>query len=207
MVSFIPQSFKILGIFPENNLLEFIENIARVSHMSHNKTEPGSAKKLLSIIIKNNHNTILEFGEMIVEFLTDRGNTHELVRHRIASFNQTSTRFVDYKKKQLDFIKPVWLKDMSNESINVYIEACQQSQDSYLKLLGLGWKPQQARCVLNHSIASNIVIKANLREWKHIFKLRTAPDAHPQIKSLMTELLIETKKKIPLIFDDINLIN
>lgn len=190
-----------------------------------------SAKKLIPKLIANHHEAMLEFGGMItVRFVVDRGVTHELVRHRLASFAQESTRYCNYKDKDIEFIIPNWLNiEESTLSINIttggfvkLIETSwnnvkyQEDIDAYLRILNssevnynylincCNWTPQQARSVLPNSLKSEINVSANIREWRHILKLRTAKTAHPQMREVMCPLLDEFKSKIPILFDDIN---
>jgi len=172
-----------------------------------------------------NHEAMLEFGGMItVRFIVDRGVSHELVRHRVASFAQESTRYCNYSKDEhISFIIPPWINDTLNETYKYHkdIDWFQSTEDiaastanwlqciawcesNYNTLLLNGWTPQQARSVLPNSLKTEINVSANIREWRHIFKLRTAKAAHPQMREVMQPLLDEFKILIPLLFDDIN---
>lgn len=154
-----------------------------------------------------------------VRFVVDRGVTHELVRHRLCSFAQESTRYCNYgKDEHITFIIPSWITDvhendyiinnsdflgMSDTSYD-WCHTMLYTEHSYNSLLKIGWTPQQARSVLPNSLKSEINLSANIREWRHIFKLRTAKTAHPQMREVMCPLLDEFKSKIPILFDDIN---
>jgi thymidylate synthase (FAD) len=148
---------------------------------------------------------MLEHSMASVRFITDRGVTHELVRHRVASFAQESTRYVNYKNKDMEFIKPVWFGE-NPEADEVFLESCRESEAKYKKLIELGWTPEKARTVLDNSIKTEIVVTANYREWRHIFNLRykgTTGKPHPQMQGLMTPLFDEFIDKIYGVFDDI----
>ena len=146
----------------------------------------------------------------------------ELVRHRIASFSQESTRYCNYSKdkfeSQITFIQPLWISDEQielvqkmneknymqvEETTKAWYASILESEQAYNLLSKLGWQPQQARSVLPNSLKTEIVVTANIREWRTIFKQRTAKAAHPQMRELMCPLLDELKNKIPVVFNDI----
>ena len=170
------------------------------------------------MLISKGHEAMLEFGGNItVKFICDRGVSHELVRHRVASFAQESTRYCNYgKDEHIQFIIPVW-SDLQEGIINDLNLDCiinsnsirwalsmYQAEANYLYLLNINKRtPQQARSVLPNSLKTEINVSANIREWRHIFKLRTANAAHPDMQALMRPLLDEFKCRIPLLFDDI----
>ena len=144
---------------------------------------------------------------MTVEFLVDRGITHELVRHRLFSFTQESTRFVNYLKKvSARFIKPPFSDEpfvTPTSSIGVWMQAVECCLESYAKLLDLGCPPQIARSVLPNALSSKIVVTGNLRNWRHFFIMRTTKETHPQMLEVTVPLLNEVKRVIPIIFEDI----
>ena len=210
----IEQSHEILHITP--GVLEKIEQAARTCYKSEDRIEPGSAKELIKRLINNGHHAMLEFGDIAVKFVTNRSVTHELVRHRLCSFAQESTRYVKYDK-EMTFIKPVWCDDMvlgtwyspPNYINNQYAAEClfldslHLAKTYYNRLLAQGRRAQQAREVLPNALKTEIVVKANIREWRHIFKLRCSSGAHPQIHDLMYDLLLILQGRIPIVFDDI----
>lgn len=134
-------------------------------------------------IIASGHHSVLEHAVATVRIITDRGITHELVRHRIASFSQESTRFCNYAGGrfggELQFIRPV---EMREDCWDLWLEACSTAERIYLEMLARGEKPQNARSVLPTCLKTEIVMTANLREWRHFFHLRKAPDAHPDMR-------------------------
>ena len=133
-----------------------------------------------------------------VRFITNRGVTHELVRHRDASFSQESTRYVNYKNSEIEFIKPVWMDNVylglyspvfnAENQEGIFIEQCLLSELAYNNLISFNWRPEMAREVLPNALKTEIVMTASLREWYHIIKLRTSSKAHPQIRALITGL-------------------
>ena len=169
------------------------------------------------MIISRGHESVLEHEKITIKFICDRGVSHEIVRHRIASFSQESTRYCNYSRdkfdNQLTFIIPNWLNIDECEIINtpslnlsdsdLWLNSMQYAESNYNGLIVLGWKPEQARSILPNSLKTEIVVTANLREWRTIFKQRTAKTAHPQMRELMRPLLDELKIKLQPIFDDI----
>jgi thymidylate synthase (FAD) len=162
-----------------------------------------SSHKFIKMLLDRGHHAVIEFGDIIVRFVTNRGVTHELVRHRLFSFAQESTRYVRYDG-QMEFIRPVWWFQVSRESQIEWVCAMEQAEGRYHNLLAEDWRPEQAREVLPNSLKTEIVVKGNIREWRHCLTLRTSKKAHPQIRALMLPLLEGLKKSIPIVFDDIN---
>ena len=201
--------------------LQHIERIGRVCYKSEDKiTEDGeSAKKFVKMLINAHHEAMIEHSSLSVMFTVDRGVSHEMVRHRIASFAQESTRYVNYSKDKFgNEINVIDLKPgieldrgmtklSASAMINVILDEWEQAmidaEEHYMRLIELGATAQIARSVLPNSTKTNITITANYREWRNYFKLRTASDAHPQIREVSIPLLKELKERIPVIFDDI----
>lgn len=171
---------------PEN-ALELIEQAGRTCYKSEYKINPGSAEKFVRQIVKSGHESVLEHVSASVRLITNRGVTHELIRHRIASYSQESSRYCRYSG-DLEFIKPVWWEDWSKIEQGAWTRAMKNAEYEYLMLLSEGSRPEQAREVLPNSLKTEIVMTANLRQWRHIFRLRCDKKAHPQIKELMIDL-------------------
>jgi thymidylate synthase (FAD) len=184
--------------------LEMAELAGRTCYKSEDRITEGSAKKFIGMIVKLGHETVIEHVSASVRFVTNRGVTHELVRHRIASYSQESTRYVRYSG-ELEFIKPVWFDDAdySEDQKKNWQDSMEQAEKFYLKALETGDKPEQAREILPNSLKTEIVVTTNLREWRHIFDLRCSPKAHPQIRALMIECLKGFAEEIPIVFDDL----
>jgi len=199
----IEQSYEIISL-PEN-LLQTIEKAGRTCYKSESRITDISANGFTEMLIRRGHHAMIEFGDIIVKFITNRGITHELVRHRLCSFAQESTRYVKYNG-EMEFIKPVWLSlDKDNSTRDSWTSAMLTAEMMYKDLLNNNWKAEQAREVLPNSLKTEIVVKANIREWRHIFNLRCSPSAHPQMRALMVPLLDELKEKLPIVFDDIKI--
>ena len=189
--------------------LQQIERVARVCYKSEDKIVPdgSSAKKLVGFLVKQGHEAMLEHSQLSVLFTCDRGVANEMARHRIASFAQESTRYCNYSKdkfgSEIQVIMPTFIKNADEPTRIAWTESMYAVEKQYMQLLEHGFRPEQARCVLPLCLKTEIVVTANLREWRNIFKLRTPVAAHPQMRELMCPLLKELQKKIPVIFDDI----
>ena len=193
--------------------LQHIERIGRICYKSEDKiTDDGkSAKKFVAGLIKRGHEAMLEHSSLSVLFHVDRGVTHELVRHRIMSFAQESTRYCNYSGdkfgNEITVVKPSFWPD--GDKISEYMDWEQQMRkaaETYLKLLEKGASPQEARSVLPNSTKSDIVLTGNYREWRHFFWLRAADvtgPAHPQMHEVAQPLLDEVHSRIPIVFDDV----
>ena len=203
----IRPSFEIMDDIDGAKILQKLERCGRVCYKSEDKITEGSAEKFIGMILKSGHESVLEHEKLTVKFICDRGVTHEIVRHRIASYSQESTRYCNYSKdkfgNELTFIRPCFWADDSEEYA-VWKQAMEDIEKTYVKLISLGAKPEEARSILPNSLKTAIVCTMNLREWRHFFRLRTAERAHPQIREISVALLDELKKRIPVIFDDIN---
>lgn len=191
-----------------NEILTAIESIARVCYKSEDliTQDLSSAKKIVSKLIQSGHEAMLEHVSFSVRFVCDRGVSHELVRHRMASYAQESTRFCNYSKdkfgNEITVIEPCFW-DKHSEHYGEWEVSCWLAERTYFRLLENGSTPQEARSVLPTSLKTEVVMTANLREWRHFFKLRTAKAAHPQMRELTIPLLTDLKTMIPIIFDDI----
>ena len=204
-------SYQILTDISEGGIdeLRHIEWAARTCYKSEGKiTSDGeSAKKLVASLISNGHEAMLEHSQLSVKFICDRGISHELVRHRICSFAQESTRYCNYMKdhfgRAITVIQPFFIKDGTTDFVSWY-NLMERIEGQYFDMLHNGFTPQEARCVLPNCLKTEVVMTANYREWRNIFKLRCAEAAHPQMRELMRPLLDELKQRIPIIFDDIH---
>ena len=196
-------------------LYQRIERAGRTCYKSEDKITKDSAEAFVRGLRKRGHEAMIEHATMSVCFVVDRGVSHEIVRHRLASFAQESTRYCNYSKDQFDnqiaVIEPVFFKSGENaaEKMNVWLKAMENAEKSYFELLALGATPQEARTVLPNSLKTEIVVTMNMREWRHFFKLRAAGTTgkpHPQMVEVAAKLLNECKEKMPALFDDIQAI-
>lgn len=188
------------------DILCSIEKYGRVCYKSESKITEDSSQSFIQRILKSGHESVIEHEKITVKIICDRGVTHEIVRHRIASYSQESTRYCNYCKEkfgsELTFIRPFfWQKD--SEQYKIWQEEMHSIEKTYNKLISLGSKPEEARSVLPNSLKTEIVVTMNLREWRHFFKLRTNPRAHPQMREIAIPLLNEFRERIPVIFDEL----
>ncbi len=206
MVKIIKPSYEILTPINGDEILKLIELAGRTCYKSDNLITPDSAKNFVEKIAQRGHESVIEHYNITVRFICNRGFTHELVRHRLAAYSQESTRYCNYNKdkfgSEITVIKPFEINEDTKE-YDLWKEAMQNAEKSYMAMIENGSKPENARGVLPIDIKTEIVITTNLREWKHIFKLRTSKAAHPSMRELMIPLLKEFKEKIPVIFDKI----
>jgi thymidylate synthase (FAD) len=182
-----------------------IERAARLCYKSENRMSEEVSEQFLKDILKRGHESVIEHEKVTVYFVVDRGITHEIVRHRIASYSQESTRYCNYQSNkfgnEITIIEPYfYLQD--EEKYKEWKRACEVIEECYMNLIKLS-SPQEARSVLPNSLKTEIAVTFNLREWRHFFKLRCAAVAHPQMQQVTIPLLLEFKKRLSPIFDDI----
>ncbi|MCD8398285.1 MAG: FAD-dependent thymidylate synthase [Lachnospiraceae bacterium] len=208
----VKAGYEILDELDGQAILKKIERVARVCYKSEDRITDGSAEKMVRSLIKSGHDAMLEHYSFSVLFTVDRGVSHEIVRHRIASYAMESTRYVNYSKKDgITVIAPDALKLEEKRLIYVdsydsWYKAMLEAEEYYLKMICRGCSPQEARSVLPTSTKTELVMTTNLREWRHFFKLRaigTTGNPHPQIMEVTIPLLRECKEKIPVVFDDL----
>lgn len=187
-------------------ILSRIEAAGRVCYKSESKITDGSAEAFVRRIIKSGHEAVLEHCNITLKFVCDRGVSHEIVRHRLASYCQESTRYCNYSKgdfgSEITVIKPLYLAP-DTAAYSVWKNACEAAEVAYFKLLDWGCSPQEARAVLPNSLKTEVVMTANLREWRHFFRLRCSPAAHPQMREVATQALKMLNGLVPAVFDDI----
>jgi thymidylate synthase (FAD) len=207
----IKPSFEILNEPNWREVLVLLEKAMRTCYKSEAKITEGSAEKLIRSIITRGHESTLEHISLSVKFICDRGVSHELVRHRHCSFSQESTRYVKYDG-EMEFILPCWMdeNDLYTGLIpspytpgTEWKKAMICAESNYKRLISFGWSPQQARSVLPNSLKTEIVITTNLRDWRHIFKLRCDKTAHPQMREIMIPLYEYLVGVCPVVFDSV----
>lgn len=204
-------SFEILTPFSEGGIaeLQLIEKVARTCYKSEDKiTADGeSAKKFVKMLVSRGHDAPIEFSFAAVKIICDRAISHEIVRHRLFSYAQESTRYCNYSKGQfsseITVVRPTMLEEGS-EAWKAWKNGCEEAEVSYFEMLAAGEAPQIARDVLPNSLKTELNVGGNYREWRHFFRLRCAPDAHPQIREIACGILKEFQESIPIIFDDID---
>jgi thymidylate synthase (FAD) len=187
--------------FFKTNMAHLIEKAGRTCYKSGSKIKEDSYKDFIRGIINRGHESVLEHANITVKFICDRGVTHEIVRHRLAAYSQESTRYCRYGD-EITVIRPFMFQEGSH-AYGVWEESCLAAEKAYIHLLNHGALPQEARSVLPNSLKTELVVTANVREWRHIFKLRCAPQAHPQMQQVMTPLLWFLRNHAPVLFEDI----
>ena len=215
----IKPSVQIMTPLNQAEILAHIERCGRTCYKSEDKITEDSAEKFVRNLIKRGHESVLEHYSFTVRFICDRGVSHELVRHRIASYSQESTRYCNYGNDVV-FILPCYLEEAAriveeNKSRSLFEMpkeaqlfsdwrvAMRFTESIYKDMLKLGATPQEARAVLPNSLKTEVVSTMNLRQWRHVIKQRIAPAAHPQIREVMEMLLEELREKLPVVFEDI----
>lgn len=211
----VKAGYEILDSINGLDIIKKIERIARVCYKSEDKITEDSAIRMIRNLIIEGHEAMLEHVSLSVKFIVDRGVSHEIVRHRMASYAQESTRYCNYGKSgELTFIEPFYLlpdgvktnTENWSERQGAWTHTCEVAEESYLRMIADGATPQEARAVLPTSIKTEVVMTANLREWRHFFKLRAigyTGKPHPQMREVTVPLLKELQAKIPVIFDDL----
>ncbi|MCI8948405.1 FAD-dependent thymidylate synthase [Candidatus Ventrimonas sp. KK005] len=191
-------------------VMKHIEKAGRVCYKSENMISDGTDEKFIKKILERGHESVIEHVSLTFRIICDRGVTHELVRHRIASYSQESTRYCNYSKdkfgNELTFIRPCFWDDDCVQ-YKLWEQAMRQVEESYFALIKEGALPQEARSVLPNSLKTEILVTMNLREWRHFLKLRTSKAAHPQMRQVAVMIYDILSEKLPIIFKDIEIDN
>lgn len=190
----------------DKEVLKFLERYARVCYKSEDKmNDSDDTGVFLKSKLAMGHESIIEHEKATVMFICDRGISHEIVRHRIAAYSQESTRYCNYSKdkfgSEITVIEPFFF--IGKPAYENWKRACLTAEEQYMIMLGQGCSPQEARSVLPNSLKTEIVVTYNLREWRHFFRLRCSPAAHPQMRQVAIPLLLLFKEKLPALFGEI----
>jgi len=209
------------------NSVDLINYAGRLCYRVPSPTNRHAYKEYVGKLIKAGHESVIEHSFLSVLFVCDRGISHQLVRHRLASFTQESSIRSRQLNDEPEFIVPFWLKgiydnvgeinkalkkswNVTEISIAFNLNPFEEAFLTYLhnaeynfKIFKKQYGREMARDLLPTCLATRILVSANFREWRHILKLRTSKHAHPQIRELMVPLLDELKQTVPVIFDDI----
>ncbi len=198
----VEQSVELLWITNEPEYQ--IELAGRTCYKSEDKMSEDSAKAFSRRIRDHGHHAILEHAAASFRIITDRGISHEIVRHRVASYAQESTRYCNYSSgkfnKQCTFIEP---PDLTPQQREIWERSCLDAEKNYFELLDNGCSAQMARSVLPNCLKTEIVMMANFREWRHFIDLRGTKAAHPQVRPIakkIWEILMEHGSSI---FEDL----
>lgn len=205
-------SVEIIDMKPYEEMIKKIEKIGRVCYKSESNISDGSAERFISNILKRGHESVIEHEAITVRMICDRGITHEIVRHRIASYSQESTRYCNYAGDK--FGNEITVIDIAGgfdydlnkeedlKKYEAWMRAMENAEKSYFEMLELGATPQEARSVLPNSLKTEIVMTMNLRAWRNFFRLRCDHHAHPQMREVANIALAVFKEKLPVFFSD-----
>ncbi len=195
-------------VFPPayEELLKKIELCGKTAYKAEGNIREGSAEAFVKKIIQLGHESVVEHGSITVKVVCDRGVSHEIVRHRIASYTQESTRYCNYAtekfKSKVWVVKPNFLQKDS-ENYLWWKKSMETAAATYKEMIRKGWKAEEARAVLPNSLKTEICITMNIREWRHFFKLRTEIKAHPQIREVAEMILRKFRSDYPALFSDV----
>lgn len=215
----IEPSYEIESLLNHQLLID-IERYGRTCYKSEcREINVETAKKFVAMIIRRGHESVLEHGSITVRFVIDRGLSHEIVRHRIVSYSQESTRYCNYSGdkfgNEITVIDPHPIIEHGTMDWIAWEKACKASEVFYFEMLNLGNAPEMARDVLPNSLKTELVMTANPREWRHFFTLRTAQPypaigqkgAHPQLRQVVCPMLEEFRMLCPVLFDDVGTVD
>lgn len=187
-------------------IMKNIEKACRVCYRSEDVINDNSYKILITNCIKRGHESILEHEKITVKLTTEIGAYKDFTRHRLSSFSIESTRFCSYDKdkfnNEIKIINPSYITDAT--IYNIWFKSCQIMEDNYMLMKKLGAKNDECREILNHSVAADVVMTCNIREWRHIFSLRCSKLSHPSLRVVFIPLLLLFKKEMPELFNDID---
>lgn len=202
----ISPSVEILGNPDPRQMLRNMEAAGRVCYKSEANIKENTAGPFLRRLVQSGHESVIEHEKLSVKIICDRGVTHEIVRHRIASYSQESTRYCNYTKdkfgNELTFIKPLFW-DEGDTCYTLWKGQMASIEKGYFALIEAGATPEEARSVLPNSLKTEIVVTMNMREWRHFFRLRGSKAAHPQIREIVRLLLPKFRELLPDLFEDI----
>lgn len=202
----IEPSVELIPQVPAADLLRSLERFGRTCYKSESRISEDSAEEFVRRIVARGHGAVLEHGVISARFICDRGVSHELVRHRLSSYCQESTRYCNYSKQvfgnEITVIKPLFFAPGS-AAWDTWYNGCLAAEKAYFDLLACGCTAQEARAVLPHSLKTEVVMTANITEWRYVTKLRTSQAAHPQMREIMIPLLDKLTEYAPALFQDI----
>jgi len=205
----ISPSFEILTPLDGKEILKTIERIGRVCYKSEGSITAESAEKFVGNLLRRGHESVIEHVSITVKVICDRGTSHEIVRHRLASYSQESTRYCNYSMGKFDneltVIRPFFW-DESDVKYQIWLKNMRVAEQSYMDLIAQGASPQEARSVLPNSLKTELFMTMNLREWRHFFQMRADTHAHPQMQEIAGQMLKEFQRQVPILFDGLGTI-
>lgn len=194
--------------------LRFIEEIGRNCYQSQDKITDNSYEKFIRTLIQNGHESVLEHVNATFKITTDRGTSHQIVRHRIASYSQESTRYVEHKKPieewldkeipeyHLNVIAPFPKED--KYIYNIWLHQMEAIEKAYNALRNNGASRDEARAILPNCTKTTLMMTANIRQWRHFIRIRGSKQAHENIRFIAHEILKAFQNKgLGILFEDI----
>jgi len=196
----ISPSAELVWITP--NAAQVVEMAARKCYASEDQYDPARTADFIDRVVnQKHHESVMEHASACFDLTTDRGVMAELTRHRLASFSVQSTRYCSYNKSkfgsQIEVLEP---PELTPDQEFLWVQSVEMAEKCYMQMLALGAQPQIARSVLPNSLATRMRVTANLREWRHIFRLRTDKAAHPQIREIMEMAQYTMARQVPELF-------
>lgn len=205
-ITIVEPSWEVLTPLDGKRILKSIETIGRTCYQSYDKATEDSCYRFVQMLISRGHEAMIEHESITVRFVVDRAIQNEMVRHRLSSYAVESTRYCDYSLERngsrIHVIRPPQIKKGTRE-YDLWVDAMQTSSDMYFELIKTE-RPEVARSVLPLALKTEIVMTANLRQWRNVFRLRCDKAAHPQMRQIMLPLLSYLKKQVPVVFDDLD---
>ena len=204
-------SFRFIHALPREEAYRIISEAMSNCYRAELNATPKTPQEMVEKAIRIGHYSVVEHVSVSVDIICDRGVTHELVRHRLASYSQESTRYCNYSGdkfgRELTFIYPSWThipEAMDSRKYAIWEDALRIAEVRYMEMLDAGATPQEARAVLPNSLATKIAMTANLREWAHIFKLRCDLPAHPDMRQVMKMIMFAMLDLYPSVFQPVH---
>ncbi len=190
----------------DRKILKRLERCARICYKSEDKMQSTSSESFIRSIMKSGHESVIEHEKITLMMVTDRGVTHEVVRHRIGSYSQESTRYCNYHKEkfgsEIKVIEPCFY-EKDDPRYELWRQGCLDAEKNYFAMLSAGATAQEARSVLPNSLKTEIAVTYNMREWRHFLRLRADRSAHPQAREVAIPILKKFQQVLPELFSDI----
>ena len=186
--------------------LKHVEKCGRICYLSEPKDPEGSTDKFIRMLIRNGHESPLEHGSCTFKIVTDRAISQEIVRHRLASYSQESTRYCNYANGNFSReITVIESSGLAENEAREWLGAMEHLERTYLQMIDSGVKPEKARDVLPLCLKTELMMTANFREWRHFLKLRGSRMAHPEIRKIAKQIYEVFQRAIPVLVEDIKL--
>lgn len=188
------------------DIMKKLERACRTCYRSEDVIGDETYKILLKNCINRGHESVLEHEKISIRLITEIGAYKDFTRHRLSSFSIESTRFCSYDKNkfnnEIKVINPKYIIDPM--IYDIWLKSCKTMEENYMLMKKLGANNDICREILNHSVAAEVVMSCNIREWRHILSLRCSKMVHPSLKVIFIPLLLLFKQEMPELFDDID---